>query len=280
MICSGSAARAFKAGSRVQGEGELMIEYTRYLTSDAADQQEGNGGEGQVDDDGVASQGPDGHSRKLRHAPGAANEACIVAGISEARRPDIVGSGGGAIGASEGRRGLDGADRCAALRPVSARAIRRAFTCAAAPFAPDAAPMRQSPSHTHNTPSPNTTTPTTNNANNTIKTQTATPAAPAVRPQRLRAVAARAGADNGNFAFAEGARVRVTAPVKVYHVPKVPEVQLEGMEGTVKKIAALHKGALLSANLQYRVQFEAPVGEEGKAVKFFAHLAEEEIAAA
>jgi hypothetical protein len=38
----------------------------------------------------------------------------------------------------------------------------------------------------------------------------------------------------------------------------------------VKKIAALHKGAVLSANLQYRVQFQTSVG--GNDVKFFAHL--------
>jgi hypothetical protein len=64
--------------------------------------------------------------------------------------------------------------------------------------------------------------------------------------------------------------VRVVSPVKVFHVPKQPEVQLEGMTGTVKKIAALHKGQVLSANLQYRVQFATQVN--GADVKFFAHL--------
>lgn len=44
----------------------------------------------------------------------------------------------------------------------------------------------------------------------------------------------------------------------------------QGLEGTVKKIAALHKGAVLSANLQYRVQFVTAVN--GNDVKFFAHL--------
>lgn len=38
----------------------------------------------------------------------------------------------------------------------------------------------------------------------------------------------------------------------------------------MKKIAALHKGAVLSANLQYRVQFQTSVN--GNDVKFFAHL--------
>lgn len=107
---------------------------------------------------------------------------------------------------------------------------------------------------------------------------TTTPTAAAPRPApRARAVSVRAadaaaanGGANGGFAFAEGARVKVVAPVRVYHVPKHPEVALEGLEGTVKKIAALHKGAVLSANLQYRVQFEAQL--DGAAVKFFAHL--------
>ncbi|KIY97627.1 Ferredoxin-thioredoxin reductase, variable chain [Monoraphidium neglectum] len=85
-------------------------------------------------------------------------------------------------------------------------------------------------------------------------------------------------ADNGQFAFAEGAKVRVKDAIKVYHVPKTPELELQGLEGTVKKIAALHKGAVLSANLQYRVQFQTSVG--GNDVKFFAHLAEDEIEAA
>lgn len=80
----------------------------------------------------------------------------------------------------------------------------------------------------------------------------------------------RATAENGQFAFEEGAAVKVKEPIIVYHVPKYPEVQLQGLTGTVKKIAALHKGAVLSANLQYRVQFEANL--EGSNVKFFAHL--------
>jgi hypothetical protein len=88
---------------------------------------------------------------------------------------------------------------------------------------------------------------------------------PAGAAPRLRVSVVRAAAENGQFAFEEGATVKVTAPIKVFHVPKNPEVQLEGMVGTVKKIAALHKGALMSATMQYRVQFTEPV-------KFFAHL--------
>jgi hypothetical protein len=95
------------------------------------------------------------------------------------------------------------------------------------------------------------------------------PPLPAPAPRRA-ALCVRAAADNGQFAFEEGAAVKVVAPIKVYHVPKHPEVQLEGMKGTVKKVAALHKGQVLSANLQYRVQFLTQIG--GADVKFFAHL--------
>lgn len=44
---------------------------------------------------------------------------------------------------------------------------------------------------------------------------------------RRAAVAVRATSDNGNFAFAEGAKVKVKEAVKVYHVPKVDELQLQ-----------------------------------------------------
>jgi hypothetical protein len=37
----------------------------------------------------------------------------------------------------------------------------------------------------------------------------------------------RATADNGQFAFAEGAKVRVKDAIKVYHVPKTPELELQ-----------------------------------------------------
>lgn len=185
------------------------------------------------------------------------------------------------------------------------------------------------------------------------------PAAAAPAARRPRAVVVRAAADNGGFAFAEGARVKVTTPIKVFHVPKHAEVELEGaravcrcllfrqlisgrahtavcdlawccppsatptttsgisnnassraqlsegqpsslctiesslctmdsslcntahilghaipnlpgMEGTVKKIAALHKGMVTSATMEYRVQFQTEL--DGAAVKFFAHL--------
>ncbi|KAJ9179622.1 hypothetical protein P3X46_011391 [Hevea brasiliensis] len=72
-----------------------------------------------------------------------------------------------------------------------------------------------------------------------------------------------------------GAKVRVKVPLKVYHVPRVPEVDLTGKEGHLKQYVALWKGKRISANLPYKVEFV--VGIEGRGpVKFFAHLREDE----
>ncbi|KAJ6912026.1 sphingoid long-chain bases kinase 1-like isoform X3 [Populus alba x Populus x berolinensis] len=50
-----------------------------------------------------------------------------------------------------------------------------------------------------------------------------------------------------------GARVRVKAPVKVYHVPRVAEeVDLCGLEGEVKQYVSQWKGRRVSANLPYK----------------------------
>ncbi|KAG7031885.1 hypothetical protein SDJN02_05926, partial [Cucurbita argyrosperma subsp. argyrosperma] len=72
-----------------------------------------------------------------------------------------------------------------------------------------------------------------------------------------------------------GARVRVKVPLKVYHVAKLPEADLEGMEGVLKDYVRVWKGKRVSANLPYKVEFVVPV--EGRPpVKFLAHLKEEE----
>lgn len=72
-----------------------------------------------------------------------------------------------------------------------------------------------------------------------------------------------------------GARVKVKVPLKVYHVPRVPELEITGMEGEVKQYVGLWKGKQISANLPYKVQFVVDVEGRG-AVKFFAHLKEDE----
>lgn len=70
----------------------------------------------------------------------------------------------------------------------------------------------------------------------------------------------------------EGVRVRVTAPVKVFHVGKFKSgLDLQGMEGVVQADVSQYKGLTLSANLPWKVQFQAP-GPEGKPVKVIAHL--------
>ncbi|XP_022763870.1 ferredoxin-thioredoxin reductase, variable chain-like [Durio zibethinus] len=73
-----------------------------------------------------------------------------------------------------------------------------------------------------------------------------------------------------------GAKVRVKVPLKVYHVPRVPEVDLTGMEGVIKQYAGLWKGKRISANLPYKVEFLEEIEGRGP-VKFFAHLKEEEL---
>lgn len=72
-----------------------------------------------------------------------------------------------------------------------------------------------------------------------------------------------------------GSRVRVKVPLKVYHVPKVPEVDLLGLEGEIKQYVGIWKEKRISANLPYRVEFVADLPGRGN-TKFFAHLKEDE----
>lgn len=75
-----------------------------------------------------------------------------------------------------------------------------------------------------------------------------------------------------------GSKVRVKAPLKVYHVPKLPEYDLAGKVGVVKQYVGVYKGKRISANLPYKVEFVADEasGRDGKPVKFLAHLREDE----
>lgn len=72
-----------------------------------------------------------------------------------------------------------------------------------------------------------------------------------------------------------GARVKVKVPLKVYHVPRVPELDLSGMEGVLKQYVGVWKGKKISANMPYKVAFVTEVEGRGP-VKFFAHLKEDE----
>ncbi|XP_042504604.1 ferredoxin-thioredoxin reductase, variable chain, chloroplastic-like [Macadamia integrifolia] len=90
------------------------------------------------------------------------------------------------------------------------------------------------------------------------------------------ASAATAGEEDEESSRAKiGARVRVKAPLKVYHVPKVPEFDLTGMEGELKLYVGLWKGKRISANLPFKVEFITEIEGRGT-VKFFAHLKEDE----
>lgn len=81
--------------------------------------------------------------------------------------------------------------------------------------------------------------------------------------------------DEGNEKAKIGAKVRVKVPLKVHHVPRVPEVDLTGMEGTLKLYVGMWKGKRISANFPYKIEFYTNVEGRGP-VKFFAHLKEDE----
>jgi hypothetical protein len=72
-----------------------------------------------------------------------------------------------------------------------------------------------------------------------------------------------------------GSKIRVVGKLIVYHVPKVKELNLEGMEGEVKDVVSNYKGTTISANLPLKCEFVTEV--EGKSVKFFAHLKSDEV---
>ncbi|KAK9074320.1 hypothetical protein SSX86_006918 [Deinandra increscens subsp. villosa] len=74
-----------------------------------------------------------------------------------------------------------------------------------------------------------------------------------------------------------GARVRVKVPLTVYHIPKVPEVDLNGKEGKVKENVAVWRGKQISANFPIKIEFLEKLEGRGDApVRFFAHLREDE----
>ncbi|KAL5208674.1 hypothetical protein ABZP36_033109 [Zizania latifolia] len=73
-----------------------------------------------------------------------------------------------------------------------------------------------------------------------------------------------------------GKRVRVTAPIRVYHVMKAPDLDIQGMEGVVKQYVAIWKGKLITANFPFKVEFHLDVEGQPKPVRFFAHLREDE----
>ncbi|KAJ3690208.1 hypothetical protein LUZ61_019372 [Rhynchospora tenuis] len=73
-----------------------------------------------------------------------------------------------------------------------------------------------------------------------------------------------------------GSKVRVKVPLRVFHVAKSPELDLNGMIGVVKQYVGVWKGKRITPNLPFKVEFLIPVEGQGKPVKFFAHLKEGE----
>ncbi|XP_021746833.1 ferredoxin-thioredoxin reductase, variable chain, chloroplastic-like [Chenopodium quinoa] len=73
-----------------------------------------------------------------------------------------------------------------------------------------------------------------------------------------------------------GCKIKVKRPLKVYHVPKLPEVELTpDMVGVVKQYVGFWKGKRISPNYPFKVEFFIDVPGRGS-VKLFAHLREDE----
>ncbi|KAJ3680328.1 hypothetical protein LUZ60_016606 [Juncus effusus] len=73
-----------------------------------------------------------------------------------------------------------------------------------------------------------------------------------------------------------GKKIRVKVPLKVYHVTKVPDLDLCGMEGVIKQYVGIWKGKRITANLPFKVEFFVKIEGQDKPVKVLAHLREDE----
>jgi hypothetical protein len=73
-----------------------------------------------------------------------------------------------------------------------------------------------------------------------------------------------------------GRRVRVTAPLRVYHVVKAPDLDVQGLEGVIKQYVGVWKGKRITANFPFKVEFQVAVDAQPKPVKLFVHLREDE----
>ncbi|KAL6911739.1 hypothetical protein ACP4OV_000544 [Aristida adscensionis] len=73
-----------------------------------------------------------------------------------------------------------------------------------------------------------------------------------------------------------GRRVRVTAPLRVHHIVKAPDLDIQGMEGVVKQYVGVWKGKRITANLPFKIECQIAVEGQPKPVRFFVHLREDE----
>ena len=83
----------------------------------------------------------------------------------------------------------------------------------------------------------------------------------------------RSSEGEGGRKVEAGTRIRVRGPLVVYHVPKHPELNIEGFEGEVKEVVTTFKGKPVSATFPYKVQLVTK-GDDSR--KFFAHLKDDE----
>jgi hypothetical protein len=73
-----------------------------------------------------------------------------------------------------------------------------------------------------------------------------------------------------------GRRVRVSAPLRVYHVVKAPDLDVQGMVGVVKQYVCVWKGKRITANFPFKVEFSLDLDGQPRPVRFFVHLREDE----
>ena len=94
----------------------------------------------------------------------------------------------------------------------------------------------------------------------------------------MPSIARIAGPTRVMASLSTGSKVKVTKPVKVFHVGKFKGgLDLNGMTGTVVENVQMYQGKELSANLPWKVEFSVENGD--KPVKVLAHLEEDEIEA-
>eukprot|EP00877_Chromochloris_zofingiensis_P007401 jgi/Chrzof1/2914/Cz12g03230.t1_FTRV[v5.2] len=92
---------------------------------------------------------------------------------------------------------------------------------------------------------------------------------PCTRTKRV--VRVQASDNSSALKYPEGATVKVTKSVVVYHAPKQPQgIDLEGLEGKIVKHDTFHKGKLITANLPYKL--EIMTERDGAPLKIVAHL--------
>nr|AAU93930.1 plastid ferredoxin-thioredoxin reductase variable chain subunit A [Helicosporidium sp. ex Simulium jonesi] len=99
-----------------------------------------------------------------------------------------------------------------------------------------------------------------------------------VRP-RAKSVTASAGqsATERSPPLREGATVRVTSPITVWHVPKFRKgMNVQGLQGKIMQNVSVFRGVPLSPSKPWKVAIDAK-DPAGQAFKFVMHLGDEEM---